>query len=125
MEPGTELNEAMAGVMAELAHEKGGDAGRIVSVVDATPLKTKEAYRWPGHLGTHPKNLAAILANPEHAGWRLKHYIDLYTTLMSHKMVRTRKNDGTSAWDESDNGVRSFAVFCNHGNQLWWIILFF
>ena len=86
----------------------------VVLGTDCRVLRTERATQKKGHLGSHPWNLATILASDKFRSWRVRQYIKLYYTLTSTKMIM---EDGESG--------KALVDFCNkgcHRSRAWGFI---
>ena len=93
------------------------DDGEVVRVVDARNLRTAREHRAQGHLGPHPWNMAAILANPAYATWRAQQYIKLYSCLLDERMLVGESEARGSADDPGAVKRKAMAVFCEKGSH--------
>ncbi len=104
-------------MLADVATELSDyPCGEVVRVVDCRRLKVDRKNRANGHLGSHPWNLAAILASAQHRAWRVSQYLDLYTMLLDQKMILS--DEDMSQSDEGDEHmVKSVLHFCEKGTH--------
>jgi hypothetical protein len=80
------------------------DGCDVVLSTDCRVLRTDRRDQQRGHLGSHPVNMACVLASDKFRSWRVREYIRLYYTLTSTKMIQ---KDGQSG--------KALVDFCNKG----------
>jgi hypothetical protein len=80
------------------------DGCDVVLSTDCRVLRTDRRDQQRGHLGSHPVNMACVLASDKFRSWRVREYIRLYYTLTSTMMIQ---KDGQSG--------KALVDFCNKG----------
>jgi len=102
--------------MGDACFDQFKEYGDVVFVTDCRCLNTARKDRAKNHLGSHPWNLAAVLASGKYRSWRVREYVKLYYLLTSTRMLNSA---------DREQHCKAIVDFCNkgcHRSRCWGVI---